>query len=76
MTARGMVRVYEVRYLVDDDDPRAHGGAAGDGSFIARFVTRLHALDFARGKHGYDGKPAEVRHVDVPRRLAARWGLA
>ena len=64
-----------VLYHVDDDHPQAHGGAFGDGSFIARFRSRAEADRFARGKDYY-GKPATVREDRAPRRLAQRWGVA
>lgn len=73
---RGMVRVYEVRHVVRDDDPGAHGGAAGDGSYIARFRSARDAKAFARGREGYGGNPATADARDVPRYLAERWGLA
>ena len=69
------VQVYSVCYHVDDDHPQSHGGAAGDGSFVVRFRSRVDAEAFARGK-SYYGNDARIARDDVPRRLAQRWGLA
>jgi hypothetical protein len=68
------IKVFEVLY--HSDNPRdAYAGAAGDGSFIARFRKRADAEAFARGKRCYSGD-ASVSECDAPRRLAQRWGLA
>lgn len=69
------VKVYEVLYVVDDDHPQSHGGAMGDGSFIARFRKQADAEAFASGKRCYSG-PAKVHADEVPRRIAQRWGVA
>jgi hypothetical protein len=64
--------VYEVFYY----DARATG-AAGDCSHVARFGRKGDAERFAQGRRaGYGDGPATVERVDVPRALAARWGIA
>ena len=69
------VTVYEVLYAVSDSHPQAHGGAAGDGSFVYRTRNKLVAHAFAqRHRHPYGGK-CEVSAVAAPRHLAARWGV-
>jgi len=69
------VIVFEVLYSVGDDHPQAHGGAAGDGSFIFRSRSRREAEAFAREHaHPYGG-PCEAREARVPARLADRWGV-
>lgn len=74
--SRATRTVYTVLYHVADDHPSSHAGAAGDGSFTARFKTELSANDFAVGR-SYYGKPATVqRDIDVPVALARRWGVA
>lgn len=73
--SRGAATVFSVLYHVDDDDPRAYGGAFGDGSFIARFRSEARAAAFARGRTYY-GRPAEVQREDnVPARILARWNF-
>lgn len=69
------IRVFEVIYHVEDDHPASHGGAAGDGSFIYRTKSERDANLFASGRTYY-GKPAVAAPVDVPKRLARRWGVA
>jgi hypothetical protein len=75
------VRVYEVAYQVPSDHPNAYAGAAGDGSYIARFRRKDDAESFADAKQaqgctGLYGAPrVDVCAVDVPPRLAQRWGL-
>jgi hypothetical protein len=73
--AKGTVRVYEVVYSVDDDSPAAHGGPAGDGSFVWRSRSAADAAAFARTATYY-GRPATVSWTDAPRRTAERWGCA
>lgn len=62
------ITVYEV--LADTDGE----GPAGDGTKVFRFRRKRDADDFAKGATCW-GVPATVSSVDVPRRLAARWGL-
>lgn len=50
-------------------------GAYGGGDRIYRFRTRKEAEAFVVGKMLY-GSCATVDEDDVPRNLAARWGLA
>ena len=73
-----MARVYtvfEVLYHVDDDHSMAHGGPAGDGSFIARFRDEERARSFA-ARHEYCGQPCKVSRCDnVPQRLVSRWSF-
>lgn len=66
----GNVNVWEVLY----DGPGA--GPAGDGTYVERFRTAASANAFARGRTAYRRGSAIVTKVSVPRRLAARWGLA
>ena len=67
--------VFEVLYHVDDNHPMAHGGPAGDGSFIARFHNEAKAKAFA-AKHECYGQPAKVSRCDnVPKRLVDRWSF-
>jgi len=72
-----MARTYTVHSVMwhSDSESDAYAGAAGDGSFIARFASRAAAEAFAVGRRCY-GQPATVAtETDVPRRLAERWGL-
>lgn len=73
--ASATVRVFEVLYHVPDDHPSAHGGAAGDGSFIFRTRDEAEATRFASNQRYY-GARVKVEAIDAPRKLAKRWGLA
>lgn len=66
---RSTVAVWEVLYYGPGLGP------AGDGSFVARFRNASDARVFAAG-NVYYGRPAEAVRVEVPRRLAQRWGVA
>lgn len=61
--------VYEV--TADCNGP----GRYDDGIEIARFRSKRDAEAYAAGRTCYGG-PATVQVVDVPRKIAARWGLA
>ncbi len=62
---KGTVRVYTVVFNGPDfscvDD-------------IARFDNETDALNFAKGRFRYHS-PATVSFDDVPKRIAARWGI-
>ena len=66
------ITVYEVLY---HDDSRPYGGAAGDGSFIARFRKKDAAERFAKGRRCYSGEATVDTLNDVPRRLVDRWSF-
>ncbi|MBK6854657.1 MAG: hypothetical protein IPG93_24565 [Burkholderiales bacterium] len=66
--------VFEILYTVADDHPMAHGGPAGDGSFVERFRKRADAEKFAKTKT-FHGKPSQVRETEVSAMLARRWGF-
>jgi hypothetical protein len=68
-TTRKGKTVYEVAYR---DDSRPYAGAAGDGTFIARFLKRKAADEFA-ASHWYYSGPATVSVCeDGPKRLTDR----
>lgn len=75
------VRVYESlgnAHVVDgrDSKPGCCGcGPAADCHVIYRSRNRATVEAWARGRQCYSGL-ATVRAEDVPRRIAARWGLA
>lgn len=66
--AAGMVKVWEV--LADTEEE----GPAGDGTVVFRFKAAKTAATFAAGSTCY-GRPAKATLAEVPRRLAARWGV-
>ena len=68
------VTVWEVSYHVSDDSPSAHGGAAGDGGFTARFRDEAKAKAFALTVEYY-GNPAKALPYEASRALARRWGV-
>jgi hypothetical protein len=49
-------------------------GPAGEGTKVFRFGSERAAKAFAAGASCY-GRPAKVAMVEVPSRLAARWGI-
>jgi hypothetical protein len=61
--------VYEV---VTDDPSNPFGGAAGDGSFVARFKNAKEA-EYWASAHTHNGRACQVSSCDVSRKLAARW---
>jgi hypothetical protein len=69
------VKIIEVVY---HDERNPYGGAAGDGSFVARFKAtkagKAAAETFASGRNYY-GKPATLTESEVSRSAAQRYGL-
>jgi hypothetical protein len=65
--ASAEVRVFEILYHVSDDHPSAHGGPAGDGSFVMRFrratVQAVQAL--ACAGRGHVSEPAPYTKLDL-----------
>jgi hypothetical protein len=71
MTTTKTTTVYEVLY---HDDHSPYAGAAGDGSFIARFRRQADAEKFASAHRCY-GRPATVTTTDASPAQLRRWGL-
>jgi hypothetical protein len=73
-----MAKPIKIIEIVYHDENRPYGGAAGDGSFVARFKAtkagRKAAETFADGRNYY-GKPATLNESEVSRSTAQRHGL-
>jgi hypothetical protein len=71
MAKSATVKVYEVLFDGAGDGP------ACDGTFTQRFRSQADANAFATGRTCY-GNPCRVPvpASDIPRRIAARWGMA
>ena len=68
------MKVYEVLYDVPESSPMAGKSAAGDSTFIARFLNRRNAEAFAAEAQGaYGSERPDVSEVHVPSRVADRW---
>lgn len=61
--------VYEV--MIDTDGT----GPMGDGTVIRRFDNAYNA-DLCAAENTCYGRPAYATKVEVPARIAARWGFA
>ncbi len=68
MTRTATVKVWEV--LADTDGE----GPAGDGTVVSRFRSERDANAFAARSTCW-GRAATASMVEVPRRIAARWGV-
>jgi hypothetical protein len=67
--ATNTAQVFEVLYDTGTD------GRMGDGFETFRARNAKDAQSFANGRTCY-GKPATVEALQVPRRIAQRWGMA